>query len=878
MFVREEWNLCQVEDLQERYVKEGLEVIVATIALQRPSRTVTLVGAYRPPSAPNSWFQKLDQLIIEVMAKGPLILLGDINADLLKPTAGPSKLLRKALALGGLKVNKVSPTRVCETTSTCLDIIAASKDLECIEYRVIPYAASDHFLVEARFAAESKTRPRPIMRRSFKRVNMNTLRQKASNIVLPDSKTTSPDDQLQHWNQSMTDILDEMAPFKNYPEVRKKCKWLTADVRALMLRRDALAREIVDQPTKALVDECNKLRRMVKGRMRRAAREYGSTVLTEGDSSGAWEFIREATFSTNKGQRVSMDLDVLNEALAKTVTRSGTEDLAIIQTCDTEKSLQLQPLRTSVVRQMMAGMKTKTATGPDGLSATLLKNLAPAIAPNLTTIMNRSLEEGVFPAEWKRANVAAIWKSKGSKSDPANYRPISVLPVLARLFEKIVAKELSTYCYGNNIVPEEQYGFRSKSSCETALVAATDKWMGEVDQGKIVGALLIDLSKAFDTVPHQRLLEDLREIGCGQKLGNWFHSYLDGREQRVKNGLEVTEWKSVTRGVPQGSCLSPLLFNIYVRNLPAASTSPTIQFADDVTQSESDRDELQVINRLTVSFLKTKDFCEQRELIINSAKTQFIIFKAPRRKISLELEIVLDGITIKPALHVKLLGVTLDRHFTFGEHIDKAVKKARGAIGMLARAAPHMPRELLRLAYIALARSHLEYASAVYASASDTQLKKLDTTQKIASRVICRAPRDCHSEPLLAMLKLDSLGSRREEHVCKLVAAILEGNCHPSLTTMFEREDAGLWDGESMVREESGEERGGGMVEGRAGGGELDRAGLDGSRGGEGGLRGNGRVWNTVAARTSIGKKRISIYAKDLYNSRGAPQNVSLAG
>jgi hypothetical protein len=108
MFVREEWNLCQVEDLQERYVKEGLEVIVATIALQRPSRTVTLVGAYRPPSAPNSWFQKLDQLIIEVMAKGPLILLGDINADLLKPTAGPSKLLRKALALGGLKVNKVS--------------------------------------------------------------------------------------------------------------------------------------------------------------------------------------------------------------------------------------------------------------------------------------------------------------------------------------------------------------------------------------------------------------------------------------------------------------------------------------------------------------------------------------------------------------------------------------------------------------------------------------------------------------------------------------------------------------------------------------------------------------------------------------------------
>ena len=99
------------------------------------------------------------------------------------------------------------------------------------------------------------------------------------------------------------------------------------------------------------------------------------------------------------------------------------------------------------------------------------------------------------------------------------------------MFEKIVAREVSDFCYGNNIIPKEQFGFRSKSSCETALIAATDKWMEEVDQGKIVGALLIDLSKAFDTVSHQKLLEDLLEIGCGQKLRSWFHSYLDGREQ-----------------------------------------------------------------------------------------------------------------------------------------------------------------------------------------------------------------------------------------------------------------------------------------------------------------------------------------------------------
>ena len=154
-----------------------------------------------------------------------------------------------------------------------------------------------------------------------------------------------------------------------------------------------------------------------------------------------------------------MNLDVLNEALAKTVTRNSADELAITQTCDMVNSLRIDPLETSTVRQMLSSMKTKTATGPDGLSATLLKNLAAAIAPNVTAIMNCSLEEGVFPTEWKKANVAAIWKAKGSKSDPTNYRPISVLPVLARLFEKIVARKLSEHCYGNNVMDSSETWF-----------------------------------------------------------------------------------------------------------------------------------------------------------------------------------------------------------------------------------------------------------------------------------------------------------------------------------------------------------------------------------------------------------------------------------
>ena len=303
------------------------------------------------------------------------------------------------------------------------------------------------------------------------------------------------------------------------------------------------------------------------------------------------------------------------------------------------------------------------------------------------------------------------------------------------------------------------------------------------------------------------MLRDLQEIGCGQQICQWFYSYLENREQRVKKGTEVTEWRKVSRGVPQGSCLSPLLFNIYVRRLPAATASSTVQFADDVTQSEADRDARQVLIRLEESFREVKSFCEQRELVINTNKTQLIIFKTPQRKLPEDLNIVLDGITIEPSPHVKLLGITLDSHFTYKEHIDKVVKKCNGVIGMLARAAPNMPKELLRTAFIALARSHMEYASAIFMTASNTQLKKLDTVQQKASRVICRVPRDSHAEPLLTALRLDSLESRRNAHAIQIVEAVLEGNSHPALARLFARDNDGRIGSSNPARIQLGNRR-----------------------------------------------------------------------
>ena len=183
------------------------------------------------------------------------------------------------------------------------------------------------------------------------------------------------------------------------------------------------------------------------------------------------------------------------------------------------------------------------------------------------------------------ADIRAIYKQKGSKSDPNKYRPISVLPILGRTLEKLAAAQLHgaqlyNYCELNAIIPPQQFGFQRHSSCEMALLSATDSWLDALDKGSYVGALPIDLSKAFDTVPHLLLLSGLMNIGCNSDVIAWFRNYLTDRFQRVITHDEITQWLPVSRGFPQGSGLSPLLFNIYVRKLPQKCISDTFQFAE----------------------------------------------------------------------------------------------------------------------------------------------------------------------------------------------------------------------------------------------------------------------------------------------------------
>ena len=525
---------------------------------------------------------------------------------------------------------------------------------------------------------------------------MVAIKAKTDSIQLP-AHETDPDLLLGAWHVSVNAILDIEAPVKAMPRRKHTIPWMNDGVRELQKSRDRIAKNLRKIPTPAETDfeELKAAKRRVKSHIRRAAKEYGRGLLSAKDPKAAWKFIRQTTFTDTGSGDNMLPIDAANNYFADIVQDPKGAELVAIEQCDRADAFVIQPVTVKEVEHYLSITKSSTAAGFDDITDFLIRLLAHEMAPNITAIFNCSIEVGAFPAQWKCANVKAVWKGKGSKQDPANYRP-TILPILGRLFEKIVAHQLYDFVELNNAITIDQYGFRRKSSCETALISATNYWMEEIDKGNIVGALLVDMSKAFDSVPHDLLMRELESIGCGNAALQWFQSFLTGRKQRVVNTPEVTPWKDVTRGVPQGSCLSPLLFNIFVRQLPIENPCRTHQFADDVTHSMAARTVQEVVDGLSTSFEYTKAFCDTHGLTINADKTQLILLHAPGKKIEENIVLSVGGVSLKPVKSVKLLGVVIDSGLTFSPHIDAVITKCQGLLGALAKSAPFLPTELLR--------------------------------------------------------------------------------------------------------------------------------------------------------------------------------------
>ena len=395
----------------------------------------------------------------------------------------------------------------------------------------------------------------------------------------------------------------------------------------------------------------------------------------------------------------------------------------------------------------------------------MIKICEESISLPLKIIFETSLKHGVFPEIWKKANVVPSHK-KEDKTLIKNFRPISLLPVFSKIFERIIYNSLLNYFLSNKLFPPSQSGFLPGDSCIAELLSIIHEIQTSFDENPTVAVrgVFLDISKAFDKVWRKGLLFKLKIYGVEGQFLSLLGNYLENREQRVVLNGQTSEWKKINSGVPQGSVLGPLLFLIHINDLPDGLTSMCKIFADDTSLFSKVLDVNESAKTLNIDLEKINQWAFQWKMQFNpdpNKQANQVIFSRKMNNNLSYLPVKFNGNNITKCSDQKHLGVVLDSKLDFNTHIDQKIKKYNKLMGLMKRLSVHLPRSALLTIYKSFIRPHLDYGDILYNKPNNENFQnKIEQVQYRACLAITNAIRGTSRERLYNELGLHSLIER----------------------------------------------------------------------------------------------------------------------
>ena len=416
-------------------------------------------------------------------------------------------------------------------------------------------------------------------------------------------------------------------------------------------------------------------------------------------------------------------------------------------------SFVFDPVLPREVELEIMRISPKKSVGLYSCPARLLQCGRGIISTPLSTLINISIERGSFPTKLKHAKIIPVFKD-GDETDPGNYRPISLLSIFNRIFEKLMYNRLKHFLEKHNILTESQYGFRERRSTEHAILDIVGKIKKNMDNSMFTCGVFIDLKKAFDTVDHDILLYKLYHYGIRGVVQDWFRSYLTERIQTTEIGHHISTKEKVLCGVPQGSVLGPLLFLIYVNDICRASTKLDLfLFADDTNLLYADKKLKTLETIVNTELMKVYDWMSANKLSLNIKKSNFIIFHSYQKRINYNITLKLYDnqinrfVALERKDYVKYLGVLLDSNLTWKHHISYVAAKISRNIGIIARLRHFSPFSTLLHIYHSLVSPYLYYGLTAWGQACKTHLQTILVLQKRAMRLMNFADYSEHAIP-----------------------------------------------------------------------------------------------------------------------------------
>ena len=724
--------------------------------------------------------------------RNEIVIAGDMNLDLLKyethlPTANYLDLIIDHRLLPRI----VRPTRIKKKSATLIDhIMTKDSDISLASGIIDTEIAgnsgyTDHFPTFTVLKAKATKKKKETFIKSYFTPEGNVKRKEKlaqenwAEVYASDDPNTIYDLIQVKYGEHYHETKTTKTLRKGSNRFRRE-PWMTTELLADMRKRDRLAK------IKERRADYKKLRNEIVAKSRKARKEHTDKLIKEsiGNMKKHWTIITKVANKTNNKEEMTTgfhhagkwvendqeNADNFNHYLANIGKETNehvgkpthSDQYYLDKHCRTnQNSLILSNVTSQDVIDVCKKFTLKTSSDSAGFQQNIVLGDVDLLAPVLAHLVNCSQKSGIFPEKGKIARVIPVYKNKGGKHLYENYRPISLLPIFSKIVEKLIYNKVFDFLVRYEILYKSQYGYRSGHNTTHATLDFIKMIEDSIEQNEYAIGIFCDLSKAFDTLNHQILLSKLEHYGIRGSAKQWFSSYLSNRQQYVEwNGCKSSTAQIMT-GVPQGSILGPLLFLIYINDLPSASNLKCVIFADDTNLFVKGNNFPELVDTLNRELESINDFFKANQLKLNAKKTKMVCFRKTSPPENLEsMQVLLNGEKLKFEESAVFLGITIDSNLSWEKHCTNVANKISRNNGVINRVKHILPPSSLKLLYSSLIQPHIHYGLPVWGSCSGESKKRIITIQKRAIRTITKSYITAHTEPRMkkiGILKFDDL-------------------------------------------------------------------------------------------------------------------------
>ena len=647
-----------------------------------------------------------------------------------------------------------------------LILTSSEESISNLEYHA-GIGLNDHLVLSCNLIVEKNRLKEGTPRFNYNKGNYEAMNEKLMDIDWTtefQGKTT--EEMWKYFSNSLTGQMEKYIP-KSVPKKNKRRKiWMTKEVTAKHRKKQRAWKKYKETGNKwdyvRATNEKNELTMMTRNLCRDF--EYNLAINIKQNPKAFWRYCKSKLKNRSKLGDMNMadgiltgddklKADLLNHFFVSVFTHENTHIPDLAPKYLSKDSCEIC-FTTDVMEKKLKKLKVTKSAGPDGFHPRVLNEISPSIRLPLSIICSKSYAEGSLPMDWKNAHITPI-HTKGSKVVPGNYRPVSLTSVIGKMMESVIRDALVKHMMEHNLFCDQQHGFVPGRSYMTQLLVTLELWSELLDSGAPIEVIYLDFRKAFDTVPHQRLLTKLKAYGVSGLTHDWIRDFLSGRKQRVVVNGKLSAWADILSGIPQGSVLGPILFVIYINDLPDVVRSTTKIFADDTKlfraiQTTEDHDILQQdLDNLV-------NWSHKWQLGFNETKCKILHLGSSNQRLEYRMETEKLGNTRIE----KDLGFCIDEELKFHAHVSSAVKKASRMLGLIRATFTCLDTTTMPRLFTTMVRPHLEYGNVIWHPRFRRDSLEIEKIQRRATKLILELKHLPYDKRLRA-LRLPSLQHRR---------------------------------------------------------------------------------------------------------------------